>query len=274
MSTSQVQSEKTPQCIFADLVKKYSIAIGLKDCDESPKRIRNADAPAVVKRLVHLQSFIPELVDRHSSLATYIICQKHYNQIVANDYYNLASLDQEEDQPDNNQDNIAMSYQDNVTMSYNDLMIELNKARELLEISQIENQQRSQFLEDQKKEINELLQKAYNDITLTRNFLEHQKNEIAELKNQLQRICNDVITVRNLYKEQLRINNALVEQWNSRFDNQQKRINAIVEIAKAERVSLFEDLEQLIQNSDRFSLENLKVYSPREWLNKRNQVST
>ncbi|CAG8820846.1 42631_t:CDS:1, partial [Gigaspora margarita] len=60
-----------------------------------------------------------------------------------------------------------MSYQDNVTISYNDLMIELNKARELLEISQIENQQRSQFLEDQKKEINELLQKAYNDIILT-----------------------------------------------------------------------------------------------------------
>ncbi|CAG8486636.1 31944_t:CDS:1, partial [Gigaspora margarita] len=60
-----------------------------------------------------------------------------------------------------------MSYQDNITISYNDLMIELNKARELLEISQIENQQRSQFLEDQKKEINELLQKAYNDIILT-----------------------------------------------------------------------------------------------------------
>ncbi|RIB20952.1 hypothetical protein C2G38_2177937 [Gigaspora rosea] len=33
MSTSQVQSEKTPQCIFANLIKKYSIAIGLKDCD-------------------------------------------------------------------------------------------------------------------------------------------------------------------------------------------------------------------------------------------------
>ncbi|CAG8836744.1 32188_t:CDS:1, partial [Gigaspora margarita] len=71
------------------------------------------------------------------------------------------------DQPDNNQNNIAMSYQDNITMSYNDLIIELNKARKLLEIFQIENQQRSQFLEDQKKEINELLQKAYNDIILT-----------------------------------------------------------------------------------------------------------
>ncbi|CAG8850627.1 45135_t:CDS:1, partial [Gigaspora margarita] len=74
-----------------------------------------------------------------------------------------------EAQPDTNQNNIAMSYtyQDNVTTSYNDLLIELNRSRELLEISQIENQQRFQFLEDQKKEINELLQKAYNDIIFT-----------------------------------------------------------------------------------------------------------
>ncbi|KAF0547919.1 hypothetical protein F8M41_000269 [Gigaspora margarita] len=153
---------------------------------------------------------MPELADRHSSLATYIICQKHYNQIVVNDYYNLASLTQEENQPDTNQNNIAIKC---------------------------------------------------------------QRNEIAELKNKLQKVYDDVFTVRNLFEEQLNINNALVEQWNSQFDSQQKRINAIVEIAKAERMSLYEDLEQLIQNRDRFSLENLKVYSPREWLNNRNQDS-
>ncbi|CAG8854055.1 20142_t:CDS:1, partial [Gigaspora margarita] len=44
-------------------------------------------------------------------------------------------LEQEEEQSNTNQDNIAMSYtyQDNITISYNNLMIELNKARELLE---------------------------------------------------------------------------------------------------------------------------------------------
>ncbi|CAG8683261.1 12902_t:CDS:2, partial [Racocetra persica] len=62
-------------------------------------------------------------------------------------------LDQEETQLNTNQDNIAMSYtnQDNITMSYNDLMIELNQARRLLEVAQIEKQQMFQFLEDQKK---------------------------------------------------------------------------------------------------------------------------
>ncbi|KAF0480858.1 hypothetical protein F8M41_023643 [Gigaspora margarita] len=154
---------------------------------------------------------------------------------------------------------MSYTHQDNVTMSYNDLLIELNRSRELLEISQIENQQRFQFLEDQKKEINELLQKAYNNIIFTHDFLEYQRNEIAKLKAQLQRVCDNVITVRNLYDEQLKFTNTLVVQWNSRFDNQQKRIDAIVEIAKTERMLLFEDLEQLIRDSDRFSLKNLKV---------------
>ncbi|RIB22100.1 hypothetical protein C2G38_2033850 [Gigaspora rosea] len=220
---------------------------------------------------------MPELANRHSSLATYIICQRHYNQIVANDYYNLASLDQEGALPDTDQDNLAMNYTDhNVAMSYTNLTVELDRTRGLLEVAQIENQQKSQFLEDQRNEIVELrnqLQKAYEDMIMTRNFLEHQRNEIVELKNQVQKVYDDVITARNLYEEQLRISDTLAAQWNSRFDNQQKRIDAIVEIAKAERVSLFEDLEQLIRDSDRFSLENLMVYSPREWLNKCNQVS-
>ncbi|CAG8762519.1 8365_t:CDS:2 [Gigaspora margarita] len=141
MSTSQVQSEETSQCIFADLVEKYNIANSLKHCDINPKRIQNANALAVVRRLVLLQPYMPEHANYHSSLATYIICQKHYNQIVVNDYYNLASLNQEENQPDTNQDNIAISYthQDNVTMSYNNLIIKLNRAKELLEVFQIEN---------------------------------------------------------------------------------------------------------------------------------------
>ncbi|CAG8821076.1 23043_t:CDS:1, partial [Gigaspora margarita] len=71
-------------------------------CDVNPKRIQNTNTPAVVRRLVLLQSSMPELADRYSSLATFIICQKHYNQIVANNYYNLASSNQEKAQPDTN----------------------------------------------------------------------------------------------------------------------------------------------------------------------------
>ena len=67
-------------------------------------------------------------------------------------------------------------------------------------------------------------------------------------------------------------NKALVEQWNSRFSTQQKCIDSIIEIALAERDSLYNDIESLIRDNGRFSLENLINYTPQSWLSKRNQV--
>ncbi len=46
----------------------------------------------------------------------------------------------------------------------------------------------------------------------------------------------------------------------------------IIEIANVEHVSLFNDLESLIQDSNRFSMENLVIYSFHEWLNRHNKV--
>ncbi|CAG8856283.1 1658_t:CDS:2, partial [Gigaspora margarita] len=42
--------------------------------------------------------------------------------------------------------------------------------------------------------------------------------------------------------EEFERNRALIEQWDSRFSSRQKRINAVVDIAKAERKSLFDDI--------------------------------
>ncbi|RIB20500.1 hypothetical protein C2G38_2141143 [Gigaspora rosea] len=98
-----------------------------------------------------------------------------------------------------------------------------------------------------------------NQITQMQQYIESQKDEIEALRGQLQKARDDIIKV-------------LIEQWNSRFANQQKRIDAIVEIANAERVSFFDDVGALIQDKNRFSMENLVLYSPGEWLNKRNQV--
>ncbi|RIB11038.1 hypothetical protein C2G38_2043003 [Gigaspora rosea] len=53
--------------------------------------------------------------------------------------------------------------------------------------------------------------------------------------------------------------------WNSRYADQQKRINAIVEIANAERVSFFDDASTLIQDKNWFSIENIVLYSPRSY---------
>src|SRR5438094_936593 len=107
-------------------------------------------------------------------------------------------------------------------------MAGLDETKKLLEFTQIECQQKSQLLTDLKDQI----------IRMQR-YIEYQKNEIEELKNQLQNVYDNMIKIQSLYNEQCKYNEILIEQWNSRFANQQKRINAIVEIANVERMSLF-----------------------------------
>jgi len=69
---------------------------------------------------------------------------------------------------------------------------------------------------------------------------------MENLKKQLQQVYEDMTEIRNLYDEQRRENEFLRKQWHTRFENQQKRIDAIVEIAKAERGSLLDDVKSLI----------------------------
>ncbi len=57
-----------------------------------------------------------------------------------------------------------------------------------------------------------------------------------------------------------------------RFDNQQKWIDAIIEIAKIKWEELFNDIESLIRDNKRFSVKSLIAYTSWEWLNKHNQV--
>ncbi len=67
-------------------------------------------------------------------------------------------------------------------------------------------------------------------------------------------------------------NETLTHKLNQRLDTQEKRVEAIIEIALAERENLFNDVDSLFRNTDRFSLENLLNYSPEYWLSKRNKV--
>ena len=49
-------------------------------------------------------------------------------------------------------------------------------------------------------------------------------------------------------------------------------MKAVVDIARLERKSLYEDIEFLISDNSRFALENLLQYTPHIWLSRRNQV--
>ena len=86
-------------------------------------------------------------------------------------------------------------------------------------------------------------------------LLGNKNCEIAELKEKL----NDQTT---------EINKKCQEQ----FNDKQERVDAIIKIALAERESIYNDIDSLIRDSERFSLKNLMNYTPQAWLNKRNQV--
>jgi len=67
-------------------------------------------------------------------------------------------------------------------------------------------------------------------------------------------------------------NEILKEKWSRRFDNQQTRIESIKEIANHERKNLYDNIVNLINDQDRFSLDSLLGYSTSGWLAKQNPV--
>jgi chromosome segregation ATPase len=115
------------------------------------------------------------------------------------------------------------------------LLVELEETKRLLQFTQQEGHQKSHFIAD-----------LNNQIVQMQRHLEDRRTEMENLKKQLQKVYEDMTEIRNLYDEQRRENEFLRKQWHTRFDNQQKRIDAIVEIAKAERGSLLDDVKSLI----------------------------
>jgi len=67
-------------------------------------------------------------------------------------------------------------------------------------------------------------------------------------------------------------NKKLKERLDTKLNDCQSRIEIITEIARKERKTLYDDIINLIDNKERFTLDNLLKYSPSEWLSKRNPV--
>ncbi|KAF0432016.1 hypothetical protein F8M41_005337 [Gigaspora margarita] len=104
--------------------------------------------------------------------------------------------------------------------------------------------------------------------------IEKQKEEIIELKKTINEYCEEIIRLRELYQKKCEENDELIEQWNSRHNDQYKRIEEVINIAQRERECLYEEIESLIRDNNRFSLENPLNYDPQTLLSNRNQVVT
>ena len=145
------------------------------------------------------------------------MCEKHYNQIVAKDYLlNNLKKKEEEDNSNKKLDDTIKNYEiliNSINSNITKLMNELLDTRKQLNESEL---QRIHYIETIK---------AY-------------EQTINELKNENIKLL--------LENEQLK------KKLNTIFDDQQSRIDSVIQIAQKERRNVYDDITNLISNQERF----------------------
>ena len=94
MANTVLKAEDLP-CLFENFVEKYQDT-RLIQCETKEKqRWRFASGEKSTEKVKPLAKYFPELLSLLNSLEKYSICEKHYNQCVANDYFieNLKKID-------------------------------------------------------------------------------------------------------------------------------------------------------------------------------------
>ena len=97
VSAYQKPRAKDLPCLFSELVEKYN-EVGLRTCEtKESQKWRRASNQETAKRLMLYHNHLPELSNLHSSLGSYSICEKHYNQIIVTNQFHrhLVGLVQE-----------------------------------------------------------------------------------------------------------------------------------------------------------------------------------
>ncbi|RIB21667.1 hypothetical protein C2G38_2175981 [Gigaspora rosea] len=238
MSKHKKQKAEDLRCIFSDLVTTYK-GVGLKPCTTDELKWWNANGPKAAERLMLFQAYFLELANY--SLESHSLCQKHYNQIVSsNQFYDYLSY--QENQLDTDLTSSVQENQSEIDMdtpSYADLTVELDRVKRILESAQQEN-----------LELCSKIERLWND-------LDEQARETERLKEELHQAYEEAKAFRRLYNDQYEKNKILTERWNSRLSNQQKRIDIVIEIAKAEHEALLNDIVQNSQVTDSSRQEKL-----------------
>jgi hypothetical protein len=170
------------------------------------------------------------------SLECYSLCERHYNQIVATDQ--------------------LLKHLETVDAPTSTFFINANRfKRSRYTIGQQTMVNQNSY--SNQREIGVQVSPTFNETeTQTkRPFFGFQQQEIIE---KYQQAINELnFQVKHLLFE----NQRLKEQWESKFSNQSKRVAAIIEIAQKERENVYNDIISLIEDQERFSLDNLLDYS-------------
>ncbi|CAG8774432.1 17483_t:CDS:1, partial [Racocetra fulgida] len=237
-------------CTLAPSVSLHE-GSGLLDCEtKDSQTIRHADSKLAKNRLPLYNSFFPELVQIQTHLEDFSLCEKHYNQLIISDFLRQVLL------------NANYSNKQNRQAYYLDLENELVEKQARTEHAyEMEVEKNTCEIGVQTDEIDNTSHTLENDIFLLQAQLNIKVSEIENLKKQLEYAYDYVVESWGQIQEINKINNELSEKnkelkskWENRFNSQKKRINSIVQIANYERKNIYNDIESLILNKQRFSL--------------------
>ncbi|RIB22016.1 hypothetical protein C2G38_2076772 [Gigaspora rosea] len=235
---------KKPLCLFTFIAQKDPNSKAVKrtvicKTDENQKW-RNACAPAALKRLTELAKYFPELTLLLDSIKRFSLCEHHYNQIVAK----------------------------------NSFIDKLKKAGEPVSVDSGESERKRSKLSNVDND--DPVEKTFVDFGAQVNLLEKTSvdfgSQVSLQDPTCEMLLNKIEELENFNRQLLSENEELRKRLDERFTDRQERINSVIEIAKKERSSLYEDIVNLIKGHERFSLGSLLEYSPSKWLAERNPV--
>ncbi|RHZ53903.1 hypothetical protein Glove_433g27 [Diversispora epigaea] len=207
------------------------------ECETKETQIwRYANGKKAIGQLSLYYNFFSELVSLQKSLELYSLCEKHYNQIVSkNKFYKYLS------NPEEFQHSIQTfnNKKKKIRHSIDNSQLELNSLISNTQDIGIQTDESFlfQIFEKEKMEacildLNLLIKKLQQDIR-------NQQFELLEISEKLSNAYNYINEIQNLYQEQRVKMEILKNQWDTRYSNQQKRINAIIEIALIELLVKF-----------------------------------
>ncbi|KAF0554870.1 hypothetical protein F8M41_018497 [Gigaspora margarita] len=188
-----------------------------------------------------------------NELKKYIICEKHYNQIVAKDNYLNYLKSGLSDYPRKRSRNFK-NLSDNNNPILNEDQVE-SKVDIGIQVDIDNNYNLTNYKILELERECESLKKQVADLNIQLKELNSYLNQLTNRKNKLE--------IENIN---------LKKQWDERYNTHQKRVTEITKIALLERKPLYNDIIYLINNYNRFSLKNLLTYNPSDWLKDRNSV--
>ncbi|CAG8819784.1 14922_t:CDS:2, partial [Gigaspora margarita] len=187
--------------------KKYKDTdLELTTCETMEnQKIRNATGPKVIQKINILVEYYSELEEVLESLNEYVVCQKHYNQVIRNDNF-IEKL----------QKNLKFST--SINNDYNNFKKQLEKITNQLN----ESKQQKLFYMNLAKELetkNNELEAKNNELEAKNNELEAKNNELNIKNSELETEYNESIAENyNNFKKQLDI---IINQLN---ESEQQRI--------------------------------------------------